>query len=117
MQSPPPLAPGIFEKSLRLFDRRPRLSFRDLFTQVVEEGVVSDGVFSQFELEKSLKRLVKEKTQSHLELLSRLIPKLRNDFVHGTYLMSPDFLFLCFQMRELADALCPEIRRRKPAGL
>lgn len=105
------------EKSLRLLDRKPELSFKDLFTQVVKEAFVSDGAFSQFEMEKSLKRQVKGKTQSHLELLSLLIPELRNDFVHGTYLLSPDFLYLCFQMRELADALCPEIRRRKPPGL
>jgi hypothetical protein len=48
-----------------------------------------------------------------MELLSKLIPKLRNDFFHRTYLMYLAFLPLCFQMRELADALCPEIQRRK----
>jgi hypothetical protein len=102
------------EKSLRLINANPNLSFRDLFAEIVERGIISDSVFSKFELTKNIRKQVEGTQKSHLELLSKLIPKLRNDFFHGDYLMSPDFLPLCFQMRELADALCPEIRRRIP---
>jgi hypothetical protein len=112
------------EKSLRLFNRNPNLSFQEIFAEIVDQEIVSDSVFSRFELpskdfelSKNWKKHVKGKQKSYLELLSKLIPKLRNDFFHGTYLMSPAFLPLCFQMRELADALCPEIRRRRPPGL
>ena len=98
------------------------MSFHELFAEVVEQGIVSDAVFSKQELSKDfelskMKKLVEGKQRSHLALLSNLMPKLRNDFFHGTYLMSPAFLPLCFQMRELVDALCPEIPRRKPPGL
>jgi hypothetical protein len=112
------------EKSLRLFNRKTNLSFQELFAEIVEQKIVSDSVFSRlelskdFELSKDWKKQIEGKPESHLELLSKLIPKLRNDFFHGTYLMSPAFLQLCFQMRELADALCPEIRRKiKSRGL
>jgi hypothetical protein len=110
------------EKSLRLLNRNPKLSFQELFAEIVEQGIVSDTVFTRLQLSKDfelsrMKKLVEGKQNSHLALLSNLIPKLRNDFFHGTYLMSPEFLLLCFQMRELADALCPEIRRRRPPGL
>lgn len=111
------------EKSLRLFNRKPNVSFQELFAEIVDQKIVSDSVFSRlelskdFELSKAWKKQVAGKPKAHLELLSKLIPKLRNDFFHGTYLMSPAFLPLCFQMRELADALCPEIQRRRPPGL
>jgi hypothetical protein len=105
------------EKSMRLLNREPKLSFQKLFAEVVEQGLIPDAVLSKLTLSKELKTKVKAKPNSQLELLSKLIPKLRNDFFHGTYLMSPDFLPLCFQMRELADALCPEIQRRKSRGL
>ncbi len=108
------------EKSLRLFNRSPKRSFQEIFAEIVDQGVVSDSAFSKvelpskdFDLPKDLKKTIKGKPKSHLELLSMLIPKLRNDFSHGTYLMYPAFLPLCFQMRELADALCLEIQRRK----
>ena len=112
------------EKSLRLVNRNLKLSFQEIFAEIVDQEIVSDSVFSKFglpskdfELSKDMKKQVEGKPKSHLELLSKLIPKLRNDFFHGTYLMSPEFLPLCFQMRELADALCPEIQRRRPPGL
>jgi hypothetical protein len=105
------------EKSLRLLNRKPNLQFQELFAEVVEQGIVPDAVFSKHELTKEMKKQVKAKPKSHLELLSKLIPKQRNDLFHGTYVMSPDSLPLCFQMREFADALCPEIQRRRPRGL
>jgi hypothetical protein len=43
--------------------------------------------------------------RTYSEWLSSLVPKLRNQFFHGAYLLSPDYLFLAFQMREIADAL------------
>lgn len=108
------------EKSLRLFNGGPKRSFQEIFAEIVDQGVVSDNAFSKFELPSKdfhlpndLKKSIKGLPKSHMELLSKLIPKLRNDFFHGTYIVSPAFLPLCFQMRELADALCPEIQRRK----
>lgn len=111
------------EKSLRLINRNPELSFQKLFDEVVDLDIISDSVFSacdlrkEFGLSEATKMLVEGEQRSHMGLLSKLIPKLRNDFFHGNYLMSPEFLLLCLQMRELADALCPEIRRRRPPGL
>jgi hypothetical protein len=112
------------EKSLRLIDRNPKLSFQEIFAQMVDHEIVSDSAFSKFELPSNdfelsewMRNQVKGNQKSRMELLSKLIPKLRNEFFHGTYLMSPAFIPLCFQMRELADALCPEIQRRRPPGL
>ena len=38
------------EKSLRLFNRNPKLSFQEIFAEIVDQEIVSDSVFSKFEL-------------------------------------------------------------------
>jgi len=46
------------EKSLRLINTNPNLSFRDLFAEIVERGIISDSVFSKFELTKNIRKQV-----------------------------------------------------------
>ncbi len=111
------------EKSLRLLNTHEKMAFRELFAEIIDQEIVTDAVFSKFELpskdfelSRDFKEQVMEHRKSHLALLSHLIPNLRNKFFHGTYFMSPAFLPLCIQMRELADALCPEIQRRNNRG-
>jgi hypothetical protein len=55
----------------------------EIFAEIVDQEIVSDNVFSKFELpskdfelSKNWKKLVKGKQKSKLELLSKLIPKL-----------------------------------------
>ena len=57
------------------------------------------------DLSRDMLKLIKPKPPTFSERLSSLVPKLRNQFFHGTYLLSPDYLYLAFQMREIADAL------------
>jgi hypothetical protein len=69
------------EKSLRLFNRNPSLSFQVIFAEIVDQQIVSDSAFSRFELRskdfelsKDMKKQIDETPKSHLELLSKLIP-------------------------------------------
>jgi hypothetical protein len=100
------------EKALRLLNSNPNVSFQILFADIVKEGIISDSIFSKIEMTSEMRKLGARRQMSHLEFLSKWVPKLRNDYFHGTYMMSPDYLVLCCQMRELADALTLQIRRR-----
>jgi hypothetical protein len=97
------------EKALRLHFASEEGKFAFLLQEAVTKGLVTDAVFSEvrpFE-DESLKRLQQQggATGTHCEDLAVLIPKLRNQFVHGTYLLSHEYLYLTIQMREIADAL------------
>jgi hypothetical protein len=119
------------EKALRLHFASETDYLATLLGKVIVEGIVTDSVFSDVrplppnllrklmdippptnfgndsnpgEVSKLLKKL-KDIAPTHCHALSILVPKLRNEFVHGTYLLSPDFLHMTFQMREIADVL------------
>lgn len=77
----------------------------ELLKQIAEK-VLPDATFSiEVPLPDRLLRKVKDEVPTHSLALAILVPKLRNQFMHGTYLLSPEYLHLTFQMREIADAL------------
>ncbi len=77
----------------------------ELLKQIAEK-VLPDATFSiEVPLPDRLLRKVKNEVPTHSLALSILVPKLRNQFLHGTYLLSPEYLHLTLQMREIADAL------------
>ena len=81
-------------------------NFSALFSRAVEEKPVHDRLFADpIELSRDMLKLIKPKPPTYSKRLSSLVPKLRSQFFHGTYLLSPDYLYLAFQMREIADAL------------
>lgn len=118
------------ERALRLHFASDDQAFVLLFRKAVDEEIVTDAAFSDVrplpdELLKQLAKavltdaVIRENTPlpdrlirklkgavpTHSHALSILVPKLRNKFVHGTHLLSPEYLHLTFQMREIADAL------------
>ncbi|MHA3774889.1 hypothetical protein ACXR0O_25495 [Verrucomicrobiota bacterium sgz303538] len=94
------------ERALRLhFDSEER-HYAELFANAVRDGVIHDSLFQYTQpLSKRLLKKIEARPSTHSEILSFLVPKLRNEFVHGTYLLSPEYIPLTFQMREIADAL------------
>ena len=77
-----------------------------LFSRAVEERRVHDGLFSdRIRFSSDMLRLIQPEASTYSEKLFSLVPKLRNQFFHGTYLLSPEYLHLTFQLREIADAL------------
>ncbi len=83
----------------------------DELLKQLAEAVLPDAVIPEFRpLPDKLIRKLARVVPTHSRALSILVPKLRNQFMHGTYLLSPDHLYLTIQMREIADAL-----RTKPS--
>ena len=94
------------ERGLKLHYGREDEHFSALFNRAVEEKLVHDKLFVHpIKLSRDMLKLIKPKPPTYSEKLASLVPKLRNQFFHGTYLLSPDYLYLGFQMREIADAL------------
>jgi hypothetical protein len=97
------------EKSLRLHFASENGTLANLFQEAVTKKLVTDLVFSEVRpLEDGLRTRLKNRKAvptSHCEALAVLIPELRNEFMHGTYLLSPEYLYLAFQLREIADAV------------
>jgi len=94
------------ERALRLHFASDKEVFALLFRKAVAEEIVTDAVFSEVRpLPDELLRQLEGVVPTHSHALSILVPKLRNQFMHGTYLLSPEYLRLTLQMREIADAL------------
>lgn len=95
------------ERALRLhFAADERDKFAELLGRAVADEIVTDAVFSDVRpIPKELRKHLKGTAPTHSQALAILVPKLRNQFMHGTYLLSPEYLHLTFQVREIADAL------------
>jgi hypothetical protein len=94
------------ERALRLHFASEEAPLALLFRKAVAEGIVTDSAFAEgWPLSDDLRRKLDVTATSHCHALSVLVPRLRNDFMHGTYLLSPDHLYLTLQMREIADVL------------
>jgi hypothetical protein len=107
------------EKSLKLHYGVEEAYLKDLLEKAASDGLIHDGLFQAApEFTKEFARLVKKtigKTPtSRAETLVLLLPKLRNQYFHGTYLLAPDYLHLTFSVREIVDALttCRPLGRR-----
>lgn len=104
------------ERALRLHFRKgsdsdatlaaPGESLASLLERATSERVVTDAAFSEIRpFSDGIRRQAEGPAGTHCRLLSVLVPKLRNQFMHGTYLLAPDYLHLAIQMREMADVL------------
>lgn len=104
------------ERALRLHFRKesesdatlaaPGESLASLLERAMSEGVVTDAAFSAVRpFSGRIRSQVEGPADTHCRLLSVLVPKLRNQFMHGTYLLAPDYVHLAIQMREMADVL------------
>ncbi|MGZ8938933.1 MAG: hypothetical protein ACXW32_06960 [Limisphaerales bacterium] len=107
---------GVFglEAALKLHYDADGTCLGELLSRAVREGVFRDALLkNKVVFSKDLKTMIRGKEKpaqiiegrSHAELLSLLIPKLRNQFVHETYLLCPEFLSLTIHLREMADAI------------
>jgi hypothetical protein len=99
---------GVFglERALKLHYDADDTCRGKLLSRAVQESLVHDGLFKNNDaLSKELVKKYKVKGMSNAERLALIIPNLRNQFVHGTYLLHPEFLRLTIHLREMADAL------------
>ncbi len=102
---------------------------KDKFTQLLDqgakEGLFHDGIFSEIRTlhESFTPRTDEERTRAFDRMfeceepeevpilksdgatLASLLPRLRNQYMHGIYQFHPDYLHLAIQVREMADAL------------
>jgi hypothetical protein len=89
------------------FNAGPESSFKELLARAVSEQVITDRAFSDPKaLPQHFKRKIGEpQPPSHAGDLAILLPKLRNDYFHGTALLDSELLHLALEVREAADAL------------
>ena len=107
------------EVALRLHFASSKDSFSELFKRSIAEKVVTDAVFSEVRpiaagmlLADEERRDIERKAETHCDILSYMIPRLRNLYVHGNLAVSSEHIHLTIQMRELADALDTKDARR-----
>lgn len=101
--------PGV-ECALKLHYQKAELPLSELLLRALDEKLIKDSLFTHRKpfterFAKMVDGLVEEQGGTHSQLLVSLVPKLRNQYFHGTYLLAPDYLHLTFQLREIADAL------------
>ena len=82
-------------------------SFRALLSRAVDEKLVTDGAFSSPKpLPKDfLQKIGKPQPVTHAGKLAVLLPKLRNDYFHGSFVLTPELLHLALEVREISDTL------------
>src|SRR4030095_7306914 len=94
------------EGVLRLEAGEKERSFSTLLGLAVESGLVGDSDLTQTEaLPENFAKLVGKGHLSYAHRLAALIPKLRNQYLHGDYLLHPRFLPLSINVREIVDAI------------
>lgn len=94
------------ERALKLHYQTEEKSLAALMATALEDSLLRDSLFSTVApFSKEFSQQIKARSSTHSETLVALVPKLRNQFFHGTYLLAPDYLDLTLQMREIADAI------------
>jgi len=94
------------ERALKLHYRTENKNLATLMSTALKDSLVRDSMFSTIPpFTKEFSRQIEDRFTSHSETLVALVPKLRNQFFHGTYLLAPDYVHLTFQLREIADVL------------
>ena len=88
------------------YEAGPDGGFRPLLQRAVREGVITDRAFSKIQpLPNSFKRKIASGLLTHAEQMASLLPTLRNDYFHGSFLLAPELLHLALEVREMADTL------------
>lgn len=105
------------ERSLRMhYSQAPNVpaenySLTELLQKSVDDGVISDrdfmGGIPSFQFFKRSDSEFKEafQKQKYCEVLATLIPRLRNSYMHGGYIMFEDTVQLSVHLRQFADSL------------
>jgi hypothetical protein len=94
------------ERALKLHYRTEEDYLSALLKRALKESLVQDSLFSSFPpLSERFLSQVSVRASAHSETLLALVPELRNQFFHGTYLLAPEYLYLTIQMREISDVL------------
>jgi hypothetical protein len=106
------------EGMLRLFYDDRETAFKVLLGRAVNTGIISDAAFSNIaSLPKDFLAQIEEGALSYSEKLASLLPKLRNEYLHGEYRLSPAFLHLAIHVREAADAIWSRFATRTVATI
>lgn len=103
-----------FEKLLRVHfkDAEGNLPFKDMFRQAVESNVIHDGLFpKQCQWSITLGEYVTElwDNGSYANQLAIVIPNLRNQYLHGNYILTHDLLGLTIHVRQMVDAVARQL--------
>ena len=105
------------ERALRVHYKRPDesygslcqgsdLPFSQLFRKAIDEGLFHDGLFAEVPaFPEFLRKSYGDLGTCGVVTLAEVIPKLRNEYFHGHFLLSSELIFIAIQLRELADAL------------
>lgn len=103
------------ERSLRItYAAQAKDSFKALFEKAVKQGIVHDGIFeARTPIRSEVMGRIPKGLPSYAAFLANLVPRLRNDYFHGEYIMSKDFLPLSLRLREAADALAAAATNRE----
>jgi hypothetical protein len=98
------------EKALRLHYQPANASLQELLRQASEEKLINDAMFGNMlkfseRFEQTIRLEIGKRPTGHSELLVELIPKLRNEYMHGEFILAPDLIHLTRQVRMIADRL------------
>ncbi len=94
------------EGMLRLLYDDRETAFKVLLSRAVRDGCISDAAFSNIvPLPKDFLSRMERQLPTYSEQLESLLPRLRNEHLHGEFRLSPAFLHLAIHVREAADAV------------
>ena len=101
------------EKALKLHYRAEDARLQELMNKALGDRLIVDVLFGQVPaftdgFAPMVSKRLKGKPGTHAELLVQLIPAFRNDYMHGEYLLAPDFLHLTLQIRKIADHIASD---------
>jgi hypothetical protein len=98
---------GLEARLRSYFKADSRQLFRELLQRAVDEKLVTDAAFSDPRplTRCFLEKIGKPRPVTHAGKLAVLLPKLRNDYFHGSFLLTPELLQLALEVREISDAL------------
>ncbi|MEO6006119.1 MAG: hypothetical protein ABIS43_23435 [Opitutus sp.] len=101
------------ERALKIHFKANKGYLGELLGKAIEIGAIGESTMNDSpeltpEFSKQVKSIVGKQALSRLKCLEQLLPELRNQYFHGTYLLAPDYLHLTFQLRRMADALATE---------
>lgn len=91
---------------------------KELLESAINDGVISDATLGEVQpftdnFSRQVEEIIGKEAMSRCAQLVILLPRLRNQYFHGTYLLAPDYCHLTLQLRLMADALTT----RHPFGI
>lgn len=94
------------ERALKLHYRSEKKHLASLFSCALKDALIHDILFADSPSPSArFLRQVPGRYATYSERLAVLVPELRNQFFHGTYLLAPEYVHLAIQLRKIADVL------------